>query len=346
MELVDGKLVRQHRAEVEAAEDHLGHLVPGLEHLAAVDALDGDALEDDLVPIDAGVRGQDAEQGDMAAVKHVVEHVVEGPGIARHLQADVEAFADVLRLHGGGERAALYIDDVGGAHLGGEVEAVVVDVGDDDVAGAEIAADAGGDDADGAGAGDQHVLADDVERQRAVGGVAVGIEEGGDLRGDLRRDQPQVLRGHADVFGEGAVAVDADAAGMGAEMAAAGAAVAALAAGEVAFGRDTVADLVVVDARTHFDDAADELVADDKAGRDRALGPFIPLIDVEVGAADGGLLDLDEHLVHAGRRRRHALHPDALLGPALHQGLHGRHRRLAPLSGSFGRATLAHGGWR
>jgi hypothetical protein len=45
----------------------------------------------------------------------------------------------------------------------------------------DVLADAGGDDADRAGAGDQHVLADDVELQRAVRGVAVGIEEGGQL---------------------------------------------------------------------------------------------------------------------------------------------------------------------
>ena len=48
-------------------------------------------------------------------------------------------------------------------------------------------------------------------------------------------------------------------------MAASGAAVAALAAGEMAFGGDAVADLIVVDARAQLDDAADEFMADDQA---------------------------------------------------------------------------------
>src|SRR5262245_9689587 len=33
LELIDGELMGQHRPEVEAAQHHLGHLVPGLEHL-------------------------------------------------------------------------------------------------------------------------------------------------------------------------------------------------------------------------------------------------------------------------------------------------------------------------
>jgi hypothetical protein len=75
----------------EAAQHQLGHLVPGLVHLPAVDAVDGEALEDDLVPVGAGALGHDPEHRDLAAVVHAVEHVVEGARVAAHFQAHVEA---------------------------------------------------------------------------------------------------------------------------------------------------------------------------------------------------------------------------------------------------------------
>ena len=47
--------------------------------------------------------------------------------------------------------------------------------------------------ADRSGAGDQHVLADDVEPQRGVRGVAERIEHGGDVVVDVRRHDEHVL---------------------------------------------------------------------------------------------------------------------------------------------------------
>ncbi len=69
------------------------------------------------------------------------------------------------------------------------------------------------------------------------------------------------------VLGEGAVAVDADAAGVGAEVPPAGQAVAAAAADQVALAADQVALVVVVDVVADVLDHADELVADDHAAR-------------------------------------------------------------------------------
>src|SRR5690606_37148240 len=69
---------------------------------------------------------------------------------------------------------------------------------------------------------------------------------------------------------------------------------------------------------------ADELVADHQPGLDRALAPFVPQVDVQVGAADGGFLELDQDLVRTRLRDRDFLHPDALGGFALDERLHGR----------------------
>src|SRR5882672_1216570 len=45
--IAPGKTVRDDRRNVQAGFDHDGHLVPGLKHFAAVDALDRQHVEDD-----------------------------------------------------------------------------------------------------------------------------------------------------------------------------------------------------------------------------------------------------------------------------------------------------------
>ena len=106
--------------DVEAALEHDGHLVPGLVHLAAVDAADGELVEDDLVPVDGDVFGRDAEHGDLCAVAHVGEHLAEGGGVAGHLEADVEAFLHVELLLDLLERCGARIDREGDADFFGE----------------------------------------------------------------------------------------------------------------------------------------------------------------------------------------------------------------------------------
>ena len=107
-----------------------------------------------------------------------------------------------------------HVDGEGDAELAGQFEAVGVDVGDDDVARAGVAGDGGGHDADGAGAGDQHVLAQHRERQRGVDGVAEGVEDGGHVEVDAVVVTPDVGHRQRDVLGEGAGAIHADALGV------------------------------------------------------------------------------------------------------------------------------------
>ena len=110
---------------------------------------------------------------------------------------------------------------------------------------------------------------------------------------------PDVGHRDAEVLGEGAGPVDADALRVLAEMAAAGQAVAAAAADDVPLAGDDVADLEVVDVAADRDDPADELVADHHRHGDGLLRPGVPVVDVDVGAADGRLVDLDQHVVDA-----------------------------------------------
>ena len=140
-----------------------------------------------------------------------------------------------------GELLLAHVDGQRDAQFFGQFEAVRVDVGDHDEARAGVARHRGGHDADGAGAGDQHVLAQHGEGERGVHGVAEGIEDGGDVEIDALVVAPDVGHRQRDVFGERARAVHADAHGVRAQVAPAGEAVAAAAADHVAFAADDVA---------------------------------------------------------------------------------------------------------
>ena len=68
----------------------------------------------------------------------------------------------------------------------------------------------------------------------------------------------------------------------------AGAALQALAAGDVHLGGNEVAFFYAGHFVAECDDLAAKFVSGDERRLDAALGPAVPLVDVEVGAADGG----------------------------------------------------------
>src|SRR5204863_6756811 len=74
MEVAIRKTVGNDRRNIETALDERGHLVPGFEHLPAVDALNRQAMEDHEVPVDRGAPRHDAQHRDPAAIHHYVEH--------------------------------------------------------------------------------------------------------------------------------------------------------------------------------------------------------------------------------------------------------------------------------
>ncbi len=144
--------------------------------------------------------------------------------------------------------------------------------------------------------------------------VAEGIEDGGDLFGNSGVVAPDVGHGQRDEFGKGAGAIHANAGSVCTEMAAAGEAVAAASAGDVTFAGDEVADFEVGDVGADGGDFADEFVADDHGHRNGLLSPFVPLVDVDVGAADAGTADADKNIVDAVIGLRNIFEPEASFG--------------------------------
>ena len=314
--------MRDHRRDVETGLHHHRHLVPGLVHLAAVDALQRQHVEDDRGEVDRHLPGLDPEQGDAAAVRHRRQQAAQGGRLARHLERDVESLRhpelglDRVEPYGG------RVDGGRRPHPQRQLAPVGVRVGDDDVTGARVADDRDGHAADRAGAGDEHVLAEHRERERRVDGVAERVEDRGDVLVDPGPVVPDVRHRQRDQLGEGARPLHAEPDRVRAQVPPPGHAVAAAAADDVALAADDVAGMEVAHVRADLDDLAHELVPDHERHRDRLLRPGIPRVDVEVGAADPGLAHPDQDVVDPDLRLGDILEPEPRLGSRFDERSH------------------------
>jgi hypothetical protein len=118
--------------------------------------------------------------------------------------------------------------------------------------------------ADRPGTGDENVLADQVERQRRVHGIAQWVEDGQGVERDPLVGRPDVDRRQCQVLCEGARGGRSDAHAVRAEMTATGAAVAAVATDDVPLAGHQLPDLEAAHPVSELDDPAHELVASDQ----------------------------------------------------------------------------------
>ena len=248
------------------------------------------ALRSDLVPVDRHVRRRNAQQRDLAPVVHVRRACRRSAfGHARHLEPtskpSVMPSSSIRR-----PSLALDVDRAGAPIATRQRQPVVVDVGHDDVTGPDVRAIA----AAMMPIGPAPVISTSSPTRSNDSAVCVALPNGSKIDamssgmsvGNLER----VERGHHQVFGERALAIDADADGVAAQMAAPGAAVAAEAAGDVAFARHAVA----VASRG----LPGPCRRSRRRTRDRrasapgwSFAPTRPVPDVHVGAADRRLAD-------------------------------------------------------
>src|SRR4051812_31292620 len=238
-----------------------------------------------------------------AAVLDHRDAVLDGALLADEVDDRLRAVAVGELLHRLDVRGALDLDRVVGAELAGELEGRLGRVDDDDLrrrVGLE-ALDA--DMAEAAGADDDRLGPGAEHRDRLLDGVDRG-EPGVGQRGDLGRLERGVelddrAGARQQVLGEAAVAADAG------ERAVLAVHVVALAAGTAQPARDErvdddgVADLDVRDAGADLVHPAGVLVAR-RVGQLHLglLGP-LALLDVQVGAAEPGRADADDHVERA-----------------------------------------------
>ena len=180
-----------------------------------------------------------------------------------------------------------------------------------------MAGDRRGHQPDRAGAGDQHVLAEDRERERGVDRVAERVEDRGDLLVDARPVVPDVGHRQGHVLGERPVASDAEPDRWAHRC--------RRPARQCRQRPQTTwpspltrsPGREVGDVGADLDDLADELVADDERRLDRLRGPRVPRLDVEVRAADPRLVDPDQDVVDADGGHRDVAQLEARDRPVL-----------------------------
>jgi hypothetical protein len=140
---------------------------------------------------------------------------------------------------------------------------------------------------------DGDTLSGDVASEHGVHRVAQRVEDGGVLPRNGGIELPDVRLGNDDVFGKGAIGVDANDLHVLADVRFADAALQALAAGHVHFSGNKVTFLHAGNFGAHGLHRAAELVAGNQRRMNAALGPLVPLVNVQVSAADGSHFDFD-----------------------------------------------------
>ena len=161
---------------------------------------------------------------------------------------------------------------------------------------------------------DEDILAQQWECQCGVRGVAKGIHDGSKVVRYLRAQLHYVGLGDRHVLGKSTVAGDTHGEGVLADVPHATTAVAAVTADDMPLGSNTVADLDITYAGTYLSHYAYELMSLYIRRFAVRLRPFVPLVHVEVGAADSGFGDLDEDIVQSDFGHRDVFHPDAVFG--------------------------------
>ncbi len=220
------------------------------------------------------------------------------------------------------ERVPLGVQGQRRAHAPRQFQAIVVDVRDHDMARPDKARNARGHDADGACAGDEHVLTHKIEGQRRMGSIAERVQDRGQLIADRVRQAKQVHRRDGQIFRKRARPIDTNANGIDAQVPFPRAAVAAVPAGDMSFRGHPIALFVAGDLAARGGDNAGEFVTHRHGQRDGCLGPLIPLVDMNVRAANGAALGADQHVVGPDVGHRDVFQPKTRLSLALHQRLH------------------------
>ena len=242
---------------------------------------------------------------------HGIQHAAERRRRAGHLQAHVETFGHPQLGHHVIEVLFRHVHRASDAHFARQLETVLVNVSDHHVTRADVFRHRRRHHADRTGAGDQHVFPHQIEGERGVHGVAEWVEDGRQVIRDIVGNFKGVKGRDHQILGKAARAVDAHADGVAAQVGTARAAVTAVAAGDMPFAGDAVANLKAAHFLTNPHHFADIFVTDHHRHRNGLLRPLIPVVDVHVGPANGGLADFNQQIVMADFRFRYVGHPDA-----------------------------------
>src|SRR5882724_6326610 len=110
----------------------------------------------------------------------------------------------------------------------------------------------------------------------------------------------------------------------------AGHAIPAAPANHVPFTGNDLTRMKIVDVASYGNHLAHEFVANCHWNRNRAFGPVIPIVDVQISSADARAQHLNQHVIDAVFRFRNVLQPEPGLRKRLYESLH--NEKPTPLS--------------
>ena len=244
-------------------------------------------------------------------MRHVIDHVGKGARAAGHFESHVESLVHPEPLLHVVNALARHVHGHVRAHLFRKAEPVVVHIRHHDEARACMLHHRRRHAADRPRAGDQHILAEDIERERRVHRISERIENRRHVVIHARLVVPDIRHRHADVFRERPRAVHTDALRVRAKMPPPREAVPATPAHDMPLRAHDVALAEIIHVRSDVHDLADELMPHDHRHRDRLLRPRVPFENVQVRPADARLEDADEHVVDSDDRLGNVLQPEA-----------------------------------
>ncbi len=123
--------------------------------------------------------------------------------------------------------------------------------------------------------------------------VAKRVEDRRNIPVDPVVMMPDIRHRKRNVFGKRALTIDSDPDRVSTQVPTTSQAIAAQPADNVPFPADNLTRVKVRDVRTNVDNLADKLMPDGHRHRNRLLSPGIPLINVDVGAADARPMNFD-----------------------------------------------------
>src|SRR5690348_10763111 len=108
----------------------------------------------------------------------------------------------------------------------------------------------------------------------------------------------------------------------------------------MAFAADDIAGGETGYVGSDLGNASDKLVADRHRHGNGLLRPLVPLVDVDVGAANAGAKDLNQHVVDPDLRRLDIFQPKSGLALAFDQRLHSLNDSIGELHNGEEKAKL------
>lgn len=104
--------------------------------------------------------------------------------VPRHFKRNVKAFFHAELFHGVGEFFGAHVESERCSHFARELETIWIDVSNDDMTRSSLFADRQSHATNRAGARNEHIFADEIERERSVHSITERIETGKNVKRD------------------------------------------------------------------------------------------------------------------------------------------------------------------